>query len=55
MVKNPPANVGAAGDKVQSLGQKEPPEEEVAIHSHVPASTIPWITGGLQRSLAGYH
>ena len=36
VVKNLPANVGAAGDKVQSLGQKDALEEEVATHSHVP-------------------
>ena len=55
MVKHLPANVGAAGDKVQSLGQKDPLEEEVVTHSHVPASIIPWIMGGLPRSLAGYR
>ena len=30
VVKNPPANAGARGDVVQSLGQEDPLEKEMA-------------------------
>ena len=35
---------------VQSLGQKDPLKEEMATHSNIVASEIPWIEelGGLQ-------
>ena len=33
MVKNPPANVGNI--KIQSLGQEDPLEEGMAIHSSI--------------------
>ena len=33
MVKNPPANAGATGDVVQSLGREDPLEKEMATHS----------------------
>ena len=46
MVKNLPAN---AGDMVQSLGQEDLLEEEMATHS----SILPGESHG-QRSLAGY-
>ena len=40
VVKNLPAN---AGDKVRSLGQEDPLEEELAIHStRILAWEIPW-------------
>ena len=42
-VKNPPAN---PGDPVPSLGQKDPLEKEMATHSSILASEIPW-TGEL--------
>ena len=46
-VKNPPAN---AGDGVQSLGQEDPLEKEMATHSSILAWKIPWTEkpGGLQ-------
>ena len=50
MVKNLPAN---AGDKVRSLGQEDPLEEELAIHStRILAWEIPWTEepGGLQST-----
>ena len=49
--KNPPSNAGEAeGIWVQTLGQEDPLEEELATHS----SILAWkITYG-QRSLAGY-
>ena len=36
--------------QVQSLGQEDPPEEEMATHSSTPAWKIPWTEepGGLQ-------
>ena len=38
--KNPLANGGATGDTVQSLGQEDPLEEEMAIHSSIFAWVI---------------
>ena len=46
MVKNPPA---MQGTWVQSLGQEDPLEKEMATYSSIPAWRIPW-----QRSLWGY-
>ena len=39
---------------VRSLGQEDPLEKEMAIHSSILASRIPWMEelGGLQSSLA---
>ena len=36
--------------QVQSLGREDPPEEEMATHSSIPAWRIPWKEerGGLQ-------
>ena len=47
VVKNPPAN---AEDTVQSLGQEDPLEEEMATHSSILAWRISWTgePGGLQ-------
>ena len=47
VVKNLPANVG---DMVQSLGQEDPMEKEMASHSNVLAWEIPQTVepGGLQ-------
>ena len=39
MVKNPPAVQTIQG---RSLGQEEPPEEEMATHSSILARRIPW-------------
>ena len=39
MVKNPPA---MQGTQVQSLGQQDPLEKQVATHSRVLAWRIPW-------------
>ena len=48
--KNPAAKVGATGDVVQSLGQEDPLEKEMATHSSILAWRIPWTEepGGLQ-------
>ena len=50
MVKNPPANAGDVRDRVQSLGQEDPLEKEMATHSSILAWRIPWAEepGGLQ-------
>ena len=42
MVKNPPASVGDARDRVQPLGQEDPLEEEIATYSSILAWEIPW-------------
>ena len=42
MIKNQPANAGAAGDMVQSLGREDPLEQEMVTHSSVLAWEIPW-------------
>ena len=36
--------------RIQSLGQEDPPEKEMAAHSRIPARIIPWTEepGGLQ-------
>ena len=39
MVKKPPANAGDAGS---ALGQEEPLEKGMAIHSNIPAWEISW-------------
>ena len=50
VVKNPPANAGDLRDRVQSLGQEDSLEKEMAIHSSTLAQKIPWTEepGGLQ-------
>ena len=50
MVKNPPARVGDTGAVVQSLGQEDPLEKEIATHSSILAWKLPWTgeLGGLQ-------
>ena len=40
MVKNPPA---MQGTQVQSLGQEDPLEKEMATHSSILAWEIPWM------------
>ena len=44
VVKNPPANVGDVRDSswVQSLGQEDSLEEDMATHSSIVAWRIPW-------------
>ena len=48
--KNPPANAGAQETKVQSPGQEDPLEEDMASHSSILAWKISWPEepGGLQ-------
>ena len=50
MLKNLPASARDAEDAVQSLGQEDPLEEEMATHSSIRAWRIPWTEepGGLQ-------
>ena len=50
MVKNLPDNAADAKTWVQSLGQEDPLEEEMATHSSILAWTTPWAEepGGLQ-------
>ena len=42
MGKNLPADAGDTGDGVQSPGQEDPLEEEMATHSSILAWEIPW-------------
>ena len=56
MPKNLPASTRDEEDAVQSLGQEDPLEEEMATHSSILAWRIPWTEGpgrlqsiGLQR------
>ena len=50
MVKNPPVMQETLETRVQSLGQKDPLEKEMATHSSILAWRIPWTEkpGGLQ-------
>ena len=50
MAKNMPANSQGIRDVVQSLGQEDPLEKEMATHSSTLAWRIPWTEepGGLQ-------
>ena len=50
VVKNPPAIQGMQETWVQSPGQEDPLEEEMAHHSSILAQKIPWIEepGGIQ-------
>ena len=50
VVKNLPANAGDAEDVGLASGWEDPPEEDMATHSHTFAGIIPWTeeTGGLQ-------
>ena len=50
MVKNPPANIGGAGDAVSIPGREDPLEEEMSTYFSVPSWRIPWTEqpGGLQ-------
>ena len=42
MVKNLPATQETQEMQIQSLGQEDPLEEEMAIHSRILAWKIPW-------------
>ena len=48
-IKNPPANAGGVGSIIQSMGQGDPLETEMATHSSILIWEIPWTeeTGGL--------
>ena len=50
MVKNPPATQETRETQVQSLGQEDLLEKEMATHSSILAWKIPWVEepGGLQ-------
>ena len=50
MVKNLPANARDTETRVQSLGQEDLLEEEMATYSSIPALRIPWTEepGGLE-------
>ena len=50
VLKITPANAGDVGTQAASLGREDALEEEMAAHSSIPASTIPWAEkpGGLQ-------
>ena len=50
MAKNQPPVQETQETRVQALGQEDPLEEEMAIHSSILAWRIPWT----QRSRAGY-
>ena len=43
MVKNLLANAGDTEIRVQSLGQEDPLEKEMATHSSILAWDVPWI------------
>ena len=45
MVKNPPANARDIRDTVRSLGQEDPLEEGMAMHSSILAWRIPMDRG----------
>ena len=47
-VKNPPAMQETQQMWVRSIGQEDPPEEEMATHSSILAQKIPW-TGESDR------
>ena len=49
VVEKPPANAGDARNAVQSLGCRDPLEEEMETHSSIVAWEIPWTEkpGGL--------
>ena len=60
MVKILPANAGDAGDAGSKLGQEDPLEEGMAIHSSILAWRISWTEepGGLQSmgsQRVGHH
>ena len=50
VIKNPPASARDTREQIQSLGQEDLFEKEMATHSSILAWEIPWIKelGGLQ-------
>ena len=50
MVKNPPANARNVRDAVQSLGQEDPLEKEMATHSSIHS---PMDKGAWQATICG--
>ena len=54
MVKNLPANARDIRMRVQSLGQEDPLEKEMATHSSILAWRIPWTEepGRLQSTVS---
>ena len=42
MVENLPANTGGTDTQVQSPGQEDPPEEEMATRYKILALKLPW-------------
>ena len=50
VIKSPPVNAGEVRDGVRSLGQEDPLEEGMAVHSSILVWRIPWTEepGGLQ-------
>ena len=50
MVKNPPANAGDVRDRVQSLGQEDPREEQMATHCSILAWSILMARGAWRLS-----
>ena len=57
VVKNPAIMQEMQETQVQSLGQKDPLEEEMAIDSSIVAWEIPWTEdpGGLQSQRVGHN
>ena len=57
MLKNPTAMQGTQDTQVQSMGWKDPLEEEMATHSSIRAWKIPWTEepGGLQSTQRVRH
>ena len=55
MVKNPPASAGDKETRVQPLGWEDPLEEEMATHSSVFASSIPWTEGPASHGTWGHR
>ena len=51
-VKDPPAMKETQETQIQSLGRKDPLEEEMATHPNILAGKIPWTgePGGLQKT-----
>ena len=50
-----PGGAGGKEHEVQSLGLEDPPEEEMAIHSSIPAQRIPWTEEPGRLQSTGLH
>ena len=55
VVKNPPAMQETQGMQVQSLGQEDPLEEEMATHSSILVWDIPWTGEPGRLQSMGFH